>query len=107
LIPKLAVQTLVENTVKYAVSARRDGASVIVRANVADGRIHIAVEDDGPGFDASRLPTGHGLALVRSRLAMTLGETAAMNVVSRPGFTSISIDVPEINPARLKPSSYE
>ena len=98
-LPKLVVQTLVENSVKYAVSARRDGASVIVRANVADGRLRIAVEDDGPGFDASQFPPGHGLALVRSRLAMTLGESARMDVVSRRGFTSISIDAPLTDPS--------
>jgi two-component system sensor histidine kinase AlgZ len=98
-IPKLVVQTLVENSVKYAVSARRDGASVIVRANVADGRVRIAVEDDGPGFDASRVPPGHGLALVRSRLAMTLGASAKMDVVSRTGLTSISIEAPITDPS--------
>ena len=32
LVPRMALQTLVENSVKYAVSPRREGASIAVRA---------------------------------------------------------------------------
>src|SRR6476660_471501 len=71
-VPRLAVQTIVENSVKYAVSPRREGGSIAVRADARNGRVEIAVEDDGPGFDPSAALPGHGLALVRERLAMTL-----------------------------------
>ena len=70
------MQTIVENSVKYAVSPRREGGSIAVRAAARNGRVEIAVEDDGPGFDASAASPGHGLALVRDRLAMTLGADA-------------------------------
>src|SRR5262245_4865067 len=46
LVPRLALQTLTENSVKYAVSASREGATVVVRAALHDGRLQISVEDD-------------------------------------------------------------
>src|SRR5262245_41503748 len=93
-VPRLAVQTLVENSVKYAVSPRREGASIAVRALTLDGLARVEVEDDGPGFDATVTPDGHGLALVRERLARTIGEHAALRIESRPGRTQVAIEIP-------------
>jgi sensor histidine kinase YesM len=90
-VPRLAVQTIVENSVKYAVSPRREGGSIAVRASARNGWMEIAVEDDGPGFDASAASPGHGLALVRDRLAMTLGADAALQIDSRPGYSRVAI----------------
>jgi sensor histidine kinase YesM len=94
LVPRLSLQTLVENCVKYAVSASRDGASISVTATANDGRLHVAVEDDGPGFDASHLPEGHGLQLLKSRLSMTFDDRAALVVNSRPGRTVVELGLP-------------
>jgi len=93
-VPRLAVQTIVENSVKYAVSPRREGGSIAVRAHARHGRIEIAIEDDGPGFDASASAPGHGLALVRERLAMTLGADAALQIDSPPGYSRVAIRLP-------------
>jgi two-component system sensor histidine kinase AlgZ len=93
-VPRMALQTLVENSVKYAVSPRRDGGSIQVIAVATDGRVRVTVEDDGPGFDAARRPEGHGLALLDARLAMLFGDRASMRVESRPGDTAVTLDVP-------------
>jgi sensor histidine kinase YesM len=50
LVPRLAIQTIAENAVKYAVAARRQGASMAIRATADDGSATIEVTDDGPGF---------------------------------------------------------
>ena len=92
-IPRLALQTLVENSVKYAISTRRDGGTITVGAMRADDGIRLTVEDDGPGFEAGRLPEGHGLALLKSRLAMNFGEDAMLRIDSRPGRTVVTIDL--------------
>jgi two-component system sensor histidine kinase AlgZ len=94
LVPRLAVQTLVENSVKYAVSARREGASIAVCAARANGRLRVEVRDDGPGFDVDAAAPGHGLALLRSRLAMTFGGRGALTITSSAGATAVAIDVP-------------
>jgi two-component system sensor histidine kinase AlgZ len=93
-VPRLAVQTLVENSVKYAVSPRREGGAIAVRAAIVDGRVRIEVEDDGPGFDPAAAAAGHGLALVRARLSAAFGDRAALEIRSAPGATVASIAVP-------------
>jgi LytS/YehU family sensor histidine kinase len=97
----MALQTLVENSVKYAVSPRREGGSIRVRANAAGGRVSIAVEDDGPGFDPAIRPEGHGLALLGGRLAMLFGDRASLHIESRPGFSGVTIDLPNDKPENL------
>lgn len=94
LVPRLALQTLVENSVKYAVSPRREGASVTVSAVRTNGRLRVHVTDDGPGFDNARLPDGHGLALIRARLEMLYGGDASLSISSEPGRTTVAMDVP-------------
>ena len=94
LVPRLALQTLVENSVKYAVSPRREGASVSVTARREDGRVRVEVIDDGPGFDADSIPEGHGLALIRERLRLLYHGDAMLSVGSTPGRTTIGIVVP-------------
>ena len=93
-VPRLSVQTLVENSIKYAVSPRRTGASLAIRAALENGHLRVEVEDNGLGFDPKNVPPGHGLALLRSRLAMTFGDRAALKIDSRPGRTTVTIDIP-------------
>jgi len=93
-VPRLAVQTLVENSVKYAISPRREGGTIAINAAMSNGHVHISVQDDGPGFDVKAAPQGHGLALVRERLAMTLGESATLRIESAPGATIVELSVP-------------
>jgi len=99
IVPRMALQTLVENSVKYAVSPRREGGSICVRASASNGRVRIMVEDDGPGFDPAHRPEGHGLALLDARLTMLFGDRASMHVDSRPGQSSVTLDVPHDGPA--------
>ena len=101
LVPRMAVQTLVENSVKFAVSPRREGAAITVRASLAAGLIVLTVEDDGPGFDAGKRPAGHGLDLLAGRLAMLFGDQASMRAESQPGRTAVTLAVPQTVPGTV------
>lgn len=92
-IPRLAVQTLVENAVKYAVSPRSEGGSISVHAKAEGHGARISVSDDGGGFDDIAIRPGHGLALLRARLQMLFGAGAALNIQSRPGLTTVTIEI--------------
>jgi len=48
--PPLAVQTLLENAVKYAVGPRIQGASIRIKAQAGEALLRLEVLDDGPGF---------------------------------------------------------
>jgi sensor histidine kinase YesM len=93
-VPRLAVQTLVENSVKYAVSPRREGGRIAVRAAAENGRVRVSVADDGPGFDASARSAGHGLDLIEDRLRMLYDGGASLAIASQPGSTTVSVEVP-------------
>ena len=93
-IPRLSLQTLVENSVKYAVSPSRTGATIWVRIRVGHEVLHLEVEDDGPGFRAASELPGHGLALLRERLQMTYGSTATFTIDDQHGHTVVRIQIP-------------
>jgi sensor histidine kinase YesM len=94
MVPRFAIQTLVENAVRHAVTPSRQGATITVRVSSETGHVGVAVEDDGPGFDGSTLPEGHGLALLRARLSLLFADRAALRIDSVTGRTVVRMDVP-------------
>ncbi|MFB9327057.1 sensor histidine kinase [Paenibacillus aurantiacus] len=54
-MPKLSLQTLVENAIKHGVERVSRPVSVVIRAELADDHAVIVVEDDGPGITPERL----------------------------------------------------
>ena len=79
-IPAMSVQTLVENSVKYAVAPRREGGTIVVSAIEEKGAAVIQVRDDGAGFSLADIRQGHGLDLLQSRLQTAFGEAALLAV---------------------------
>ncbi len=77
-VPAFAVQTLVENSVKYAVSPRKQGAHIEVRARRDGELIAIDITDDGPGFGSEIWVPGHGLDGLRVRLDALYGARARL-----------------------------
>ena len=93
-VPPLALQTLVENSVKYAVNARRHGADIRI-SGLKDGQIaRLEVCDDGPGFGSLELPAGHGLANLQERLQVLFGDRAHLDVLSEQGHTAVRLSIP-------------
>ncbi len=84
-IPPFAVQTLVENSMKYAVGARREGGRIAVRAAAAGGVLELEVSDDGPGFTRDQINPGHGLDVLERRLHLLYGDEGRMEIDSGAG----------------------
>jgi sensor histidine kinase YesM len=93
-VPPLSVQTLVENSVKYAVGARRRGASIVVSAKQESARLHLQVADDGPGFQCSDILAGHGLNNLEQRVAAIFGDSGKVTIESSSAGTSVTINLP-------------
>jgi signal transduction histidine kinase len=99
-VPPLAVQTLVENGIKHAIAPRPSGGRLRVTAAPAGDRVVLSVWDDGPGFDADALRPGHGLDILRGRLAARFGAEASLEIARRDGGTLVSVALPRATPAR-------
>lgn len=93
-VPALSIQTLAENSVKYAVGVRPAGAEIVITAAIRHGRLRVEVADDGPGFPAEAQPKpGHGIDLLQRRLSALFGSTAALEIAAREGRTLVAISV--------------
>ena len=89
LVPSLLLQPLLENSLKYAVSAREQGGSVRIEGRVREGLLELSVIDDGPGMREGA-PTGQrrgvGLRNTRERLGVLYGENCRFAVLNaHPG----------------------
>jgi two-component system, LytTR family, sensor histidine kinase AlgZ len=93
-IPPLSIQTLVENSIKFAVAPNRDGGEVRVSAQRNNGIVHVNVADTGTGFTLESAPPGHGLDILRSRLTVLYGESAELKVGQSDGWTMVTMKVP-------------
>ncbi|MDQ8738216.1 sensor histidine kinase [Paenibacillus sp. LHD-38] len=54
-IPKLSIQTLVENSIKHALEKVSSTITIDIRAVITDSHAVISVRDNGPGFTPERL----------------------------------------------------
>jgi sensor histidine kinase YesM len=105
-IPAFAVQTVVENSVKYAVSARKVGARIVVRARRDGEQLRLEITDDGPGFTGPIWVPGHGLDGLRARLDALYG--AAARVVAPVALAvgaGVTIELPRVVPRPLSEAS--
>jgi len=93
-LPPMAVQTLVENSIKHAVSQSRAGGEVRIAAKIVEDKFEIEVSDDGPGFDASDIKEGHGLDSLRARLASVFAGAAALRISGAAGRSTVTISLP-------------
>ena len=94
-VPPLSVQTLVENSVKFAVAPNLEGGEIRVKAGRTDGCLRIDVVDTGSGFSMDSVPPGHGLDNLHDRLAMLFGNAAQLSVErTNEGWTAVTMKVP-------------
>lgn len=69
-VPSLILQPVVENCIKHAIGPSTRGGMIRIAAFERDGRLHLTVEDDGPGMGEGKERTGAiGLRNTRERLA--------------------------------------
>lgn len=110
-VPKLMLQTLVENAIFHGFAAKGEGVA-LVRARAEDGKLLLTVRDDGTGMTEERIAEvlarpfhgdseethragGIGLANVRERLRLNYGPEFGLRIRSEPGrWTEVTIVLP-------------
>src|SRR5207248_1113471 len=93
----LLLQPLLENSLKYAVSAREQGGLVRIEGRVREGLLELSVIDDGPGLREGATTgerRGVGLSNTRERLAVLYGENHRFAVLSRQPGLRIEMALP-------------
>ena len=93
-VPPLALQTLVENSVKHVAAQRPEGASVRIAARRDSSRVILEVLDDGPGFSLDAATPDHGLGNLAARLELLFGPAATLQAVREDGHSAVRIAIP-------------
>jgi len=104
-VPSFLLQPLVENAIKYGVSAQEEGARISLAAKVIGSRLRLTVNDTGPGLQGNQnaaeavargtSSTGVGLANILERLKQAYGDDHRFEIETPPdgGFTVV-IEIP-------------
>jgi len=100
-IPRLILQPLVENALKYGVGRREDGGEIALEAERGVGMLTIHVRNssagtpDSPGF-------GIGMAAVRARLALLFGTAQRVTLTDDgAGMTDVTVTMPLVGKKRI------
>ncbi len=98
LVPPFLMQPLVENAIRHGVEPSAERGSVRVRARRGDGRLTLAVEDDGPGLSREGSVnggTGIGLSNTRARLTQLYPDDHRFQLAeSARGGLRVEIEIP-------------
>jgi two-component system sensor histidine kinase YesM len=108
LIPKLTVQSLVENACVHGLEGHTEGGTVRVAVDRDGETLTIRISDDGVGCDGEKVQTelatdqrasSHiGIANVWRRLRFHFGESCRFSFASAPGQgTTVTISIDRIN----------
>ncbi len=105
MIPKITLQPFVENAILHGLRVTQEaGGTVSVNGWMEEGRIVLAVTDDGVGMSEDALKRSlehggshYGMKNIRSRLSIFYHEEIALEVESTPGAgTCVSINIPAV-----------
>lgn len=95
LVPKLILQPLVENSIKYGRRIPGHKIQVKVIASARNEGVCLRVEDNGPGFGGAGNPDGLGLNLVQARLEAHFGSDAHLHTQNlEPHGSRVEIQLP-------------
>ncbi|NLC05351.1 MAG: histidine kinase, partial [Erysipelothrix sp.] len=80
LIPKLLIQPLIENAIKYSFKSQKP-LNLLIKFSEVNNKIHISASDDGPGIsdeeiNVTKKPSTHGIYNSRRRLELFDSESS-------------------------------
>ena len=100
LVPRLILQPLVENALKYGVAQREDGGEIALEAEHGVGVLTIHVRNTSAGAAGSP-GFGIGMAAVRARLALLFGNARLTLTDDGRGMTDVTVTMPLVATKRI------
>lgn len=121
-IPKLSLQTLIENSIKHAVETVSGTVKIRISAAIAEDHFTITVEDNGPGIPQLRIDQlealfqkdwedtqeneNIGLKNLNTRLKLLYGEHAELRICSTDHGVSITMMIPRGEDSDVQSTDY-
>jgi two-component system LytT family sensor kinase len=81
-VPFMILQPLLENSIRHGMTSDRDRLAIAIGVHRRNGTTIVRVDDDGAGLHGDVGHGGHGLRLVRSRLAMMYGDGGRFSIAA-------------------------
>src|SRR5947209_18896695 len=97
LVPHLMLQPLVENSIAHSLRDHARRAEISIAAERAGDRVRVTIEDNGPGINGDRAPSGGGIGLSNTiaRLQHLYGERQTLTLRNRDeGGLRLTIELP-------------
>jgi hypothetical protein len=94
-VPRMLIQTLVENAIKHGIAQLRPGGTLGITAHVASGELKVTVSNPRPLGLTPDFLGGVGLKNSSGRLRLLFGSRATLHVdLSRPGKATAEVRIP-------------
>lgn len=94
LVPRLILQPLVENSIRYGLARHAHAGCIDVTASLEGNRLRIVVYDNGPGLDG-KIREGVGIGNTRARLEHLYGSDQQFTIDNAPeGGCIVTIIIP-------------
>jgi len=97
-IPPMILQPLVENSVKYGISPKEDGGTIVLTVKRFNSMIFFEVKDDGLGSNAKKVmdgsSSGVGMKNTDERLKNIFGAGSGLRIRSNEWGYSVSFFIP-------------
>lgn len=93
-VPPMALQTLVENAVKYGVESSVTGSDIAISARRVAGGVRIEIANTGALRQFSN-STQVGLSNARKRLTLAVGPAATLELAENGGWVRATLTLPE------------
>ncbi|AWB46444.1 two-component sensor histidine kinase [Paenibacillus sp. CAA11] len=111
-LPKLSLQSLVENSIKHGLEKVSTDVLIVIRASLDEDQAIISVTDNGPGFTSERLRevlisfeedweerdgggSSIGLKNLNTRLKLLYGEQAGLLITAASPGTELRMIIPQ------------
>lgn len=92
-LPPLALQTLIENSIKHVAAKTSEKTEIRIAARADGTDIVVEVGDDGAGFSSKDLRDGHGLDTLQKRLATVFAGAAKLEI---GGDGTVRLKIPKV-----------
>ena len=98
MVPSLLLQPIIENSIKYGISARADGGTISIVAKTFGHDLLLEVSDDGPGLSSSSSSTskgeGVGISNIKDRLQNLFEDYSFTLSENKPSGLKVNIRIP-------------